>query len=140
MSDLKKAERPEVVYGSTWGIPTGCGTLYVIVNRIDGQIFEVFITGGKSGGCMTSQAELVGKLVSAQARYGIPIDEAFALKFKGMSCHNKLEKGKAQSCADAMAIAITNDIALYKASQPIQINLVDDKEVPHEDNTDNTRD
>ena len=77
---------------------------------------------------MTSQAELVGKLVSAQARYGIPIDEAFALKFKGMSCHNKLEKGKAQSCADAMAIAIKKDIALYKESQPEQLNIDSDQE------------
>lgn len=128
MSELKKADRPEVVDGSTWGIPTGCGTLYVIVNRVEGQIFEVFITGGKAGGCMTSQAEIVGKLVSQQARFGIPIDEEFVLKFKGTSCHNKLAEGEAQSCADAMAIAIEKDIEKYKESQPQQLKIDNDEE------------
>ena len=70
---------------------------------------------------------------------GIPIDEAFALKFKGMSCHNKLEKGKAQSCADAMAIAIQKDIALYEESQPEQLNIDNGQEDKDEDHTDNSR-
>lgn len=139
MSDLKKAERPEVVHGSTWCIPTGCGKLYVVVNRLEGRIFEVFLKGGKAGGCMTAQTEAIGKFISEQARYGLPIDDDFVKKFKGTSCQEKPKEGKAQSCADAMARVIEKDIALYKESQPIQIKLVDEKEKAYEDNTDDTR-
>ena len=118
---LIKAERPEVLEGLTWGIPTGCGILYVIINRLNGEIFEVFLKGGKSGGCMTSQ--MVGKLVTVHARFGIPINDEFVLKFKGTSCHNKLQKGEAQSCADAMAIAIEKDIEYFKAMEPEQLKI-----------------
>ena len=123
MPELKKAERPEVVDGSTWCIRTGCGKMYVIVNRVEGKIFEVFLKGGKAGGCMTSQTEVVGKLVTEHARFGIPIDDSFVSKFKGTSCHNMLEKGEAQSCTDAMAIAIEKDIKKYKSEQPEQLPI-----------------
>ena len=123
MNELKKADRPEVVDGRTWRIMTGCGKLYVIVNRLDGEIFEVFLKGGKAGGCLTAQSETIGKLVSNMARYGIPIDGDFVIKFLGTSCHQNLGEGKAKSCADALASVIEKDIKRYKAEQPEQLEI-----------------
>jgi len=126
-AELKKADRPAVVDGSTWCIRTGCGSMFVIINRLDGRIFEVFLKGGKAGGCMTAQTEAMGKLISDQARYGIPIDDEFVIKFKGTTCQEKLEEGLAQSCADAIANAIEMDIKRHKASQPEQLKIDGDK-------------
>ena len=116
----KKADRPDVIEGRTYCIPTGCGKVYVIINRLEGQIFEVFLKGGKAGGCMTAQTETIGRLISDRARYGIEINDKFVKSFKGTSCHQALEKGHAQSCTDVVARAIELDIALHVESEPKQ--------------------
>jgi ribonucleoside-diphosphate reductase alpha chain len=73
MSTVK--ERPETLVGKTYRVKTGLGKLYVTINEIDGEPFEVFATIGKSGGSITAKAEVTGRLVSLALRHGVPLKE-----------------------------------------------------------------
>ncbi len=100
--------RPDVVFGSTQRINTGCGSIYVTVNHDEtGKPFELFTQIGKAGGCAASQTESIGRLVSLALRAGIDINEIRA-QLMGISCHQPAwEKGmRISSCADAISKAI----------------------------------
>lgn len=73
MSTVK--ERPETLVGKTYKMKTGLGKLYVTINELDGEPFEVFATIGKSGGSITAKAEVTGRLVSLALRHGVPLKE-----------------------------------------------------------------
>ena len=63
--------RPDVVFGSTQRINTGCGSIYVTVNHDEsGKPFELFTQIGKAGGCAASQTESIGRLASLALRPG----------------------------------------------------------------------
>lgn len=101
-------KRPDVIRGSTRLIKTGCGNIYVTINEDEnGQLFELFTSMGKAGGCAASQAEAIGRLVSLAFRSNI--DPAEVVKqLKGISCHQPVwsNGGKILSCSDAIAKAI----------------------------------
>jgi ribonucleoside-diphosphate reductase alpha chain len=101
-------KRPEVVTGATYRMNTGCGNLYVTINKDDTDtIFEVFTQMGKAGGCAASQAEAIGRLVSIALRSDVDPQE-IVTQLKGIRCHSPawIEGGKVLSCADALAQAI----------------------------------
>lgn len=107
-SPVAPRPRPAVVTGSTRAMRTGCGKLYVTINRDEGGPFELFATMGKAGGCAASQAEAIARLVSLAFRCGIPADEVMR-QLRGIRCHQPAwEPGGRQivSCADAVAKAI----------------------------------
>lgn len=100
--------RPAVVTGSTRAMRTGCGKLYVTINRDERGPFELFATMGKAGGCAASQTEAIARLVSLAFRCGIPPEEVMR-QLRGIRCHQPAwEAGGRQivSCADAVAKAI----------------------------------
>jgi ribonucleoside-diphosphate reductase alpha chain len=101
--------RPGVVHGSTSKVSTGCGPLYVTINEDEnGQLFEIFTNMGKAGGCASSQAEAISRLISLALRSGIKTQE-IVKQLKGISCPMITwgEGGeKILSCADALAKAI----------------------------------
>ncbi|MFW2331817.1 MAG: vitamin B12-dependent ribonucleotide reductase [Nitrospinota bacterium] len=100
--------RPEVVFGSTHKINTGCGAMYVTINCDEnGAPFELFTHIGKAGGCAASQTESIGRLVSMGLRSGIDVKD-IQKQLLGISCHlPSWDKGvKITSCADAIAKAI----------------------------------
>lgn len=101
----KKADRPEVVDGSTVKAMTGCGSLYFTLNKHEDKPFEVFIRMGKAGGCAASQCEAIGRLVSMALRFGIGTME-IVKQLKGISCHQVNEEGHPKSCADTIARVI----------------------------------
>ena len=114
---VKPKERPEVLYGATYRIITGCGNLYITVNVDEGgRIFEVFTQMGKAGGCAASQSEAIGRLVSISLRAGVDT-EVLVDQLKGIRCHNpRLTEGrKVLSCSDAVAQAL--DIALRQSEE-----------------------
>lgn len=87
---------------------TGCGNLYVTINEDEsGKPFEVFTNIGKAGGCASSQAEAIGRLISLALRSNIDSEE-IVKQLKGISCHQHSwsEGGKILSCSDAIAKAI----------------------------------
>lgn len=101
-------KRPETIKGETRYMKTGCGTIYVTVNEDEaGQIFELFTSMGKAGGCASSQAEAIGRLVSLALRSNIEPEAVFS-QLKGITCHNQTwsSGGKITSCSDAIAKAL----------------------------------
>jgi ribonucleoside-diphosphate reductase alpha chain len=98
--------------GSTHRINTGCGNLYVTINKDDdGNVFEVFTQIGKAGGCAASQSEAIGRLVSLSIRADVAVTSIIE-QLKGIRCHNPvlLGTGEVLSCADAVAKALEDNI------------------------------
>jgi ribonucleoside-diphosphate reductase alpha chain len=105
---LIKRDRPRRLSGSTYQMTTGCGPMYVTINEDDDhQVFELFNTVGKAGGCAASQCEAIGRLVSLAWRSGMP-PEPVVKQLIGISCHKPAGFGnnRVVSCADAIAQAI----------------------------------
>lgn len=108
----KPRKRPEVLHGVTRLMKTGCGNLYVTINKDEkNKPFEVFTNIGKAGGCAASQAEAIGRLISLALRSGIEPEE-IVKQLKGISCHVPVwsGNGKITSCSDAIAKAIEAEI------------------------------
>lgn len=101
-------KRPSLIKGATRFMKTGCGNLYVTINEDEnGKPFEVFTNIGKAGGCVSSQAEAIGRLISLALRSNVRPDEIIT-QLKGISCHQPLwdEGGRVLSCSDAIAKAL----------------------------------
>ncbi len=111
-------KRPEVIKGTTRLMKTGCGNLYVTINEDEkGNLFEIFTQMGKAGGCASSQAEAIGRLVSLAFRGNIePIE--IEKQLRGISCHSPAwaAGGKIASCSDAISKAIERYIEVGNKS------------------------
>ncbi|NMB74142.1 MAG: vitamin B12-dependent ribonucleotide reductase [Myxococcales bacterium] len=112
---LTPRERPEVVRGCTQKMTTGCGNLYVTVNEDDRGIFELFTAMGKAGGCASSQAEAISRLVSLALRAGVD-PEAIIKQLSGVRCPSPAWKDGEMilSCADAIARALKRYVSLIR--------------------------
>ncbi|MDR1523345.1 MAG: vitamin B12-dependent ribonucleotide reductase [Endomicrobium sp.] len=99
--------RPNRTVGFTFLMHTGCGKMYVTVNEDDNGVCEVFTQLGKSGGCTSSQAEAISRLISLALRSGID-QQAIIKQIKGIRCPSPTlaEGGAILSCADAVAKAL----------------------------------
>jgi len=133
---LEPRPRPEVIEGTTRKMPTGCGTLYVTLNVDEhGHPFEAFTNMGKAGGCASSQAEAISRLISLGLRAGIKSEE-IVKQLKGIRCPMMAwYKGdKILSCADAIAKAIenlpgykTNGSKPREVKQPMSARIEEEK-------------
>jgi ribonucleoside-diphosphate reductase alpha chain len=117
-------KRPTIVHGTTKRIQTGCGKLYITLNRDDdGHPIEVFIRLGKAGGCASSQTESLGRLISIMLKHSIGIEEVVK-QLSGIGCHQPMfigEGKKTLSCADAVAQALVKILGL----DPVPEKIVD---------------
>ena len=101
----KPRKRGEVTSGVTKKMKTGCGNIYITINKDEeGRPFEVFTQIGKGGGCASSQCEAMGRMVSLALRSGIEAQEIIN-QTRGIACHLPVGLGaaKVSSCSDAMA-------------------------------------
>jgi len=73
--------------GDSAKVETGCGALYVTLNDLENNPFELFLTMGKSGGCASCMCESIGRMVSATLRGGLGLDVA-KRQLTGISCHS----------------------------------------------------
>ena len=99
--------RPTVTRGATIRMLTGCGKLYVTINEDEQGLIEVFVNAGKSGGCVASQNEAIGRLISLGLRSGIDA-QAIIKEMRGIKCPQPAwQDGELiQSCSDAIGRAI----------------------------------
>jgi len=108
-------KRPTIVHGTTKRIQTGCGKLYVTLNRDDdGHPIEVFVRLGKAGGCASSQTESLGRLISVILKHSIGLEEVVK-QLSGIGCHQPAFVGegkKTLSCADAVSQALVKMIGM----------------------------
>lgn len=113
MSDMVIPEkRPKVTVGKTHKSSTGCGNLYVTVNRLpDARIFEVFSTLGKTGNCAASQTEGICRLASLALRSCVD-PASIAKQLTGIRCGSPgLDEGQpVLSCCDAIAKVLQKEI------------------------------
>lgn len=112
---LKPRPRPNITYGATIKMKTGCGNLYVTINEDENGICEVFSTLGKAGGCAASQTEAISRLISLALRSGVA-PEPIIEQLKGIRCPNPIWQNgeKILSCADAIAKAIEIYLSMGK--------------------------
>jgi ribonucleoside-diphosphate reductase alpha chain len=103
---LRKRIRPDEVEGSTKKVRTGCGSLYVTLNHDAGDIFEVFLDTGSTGGCVAF-TEGTARLISLALRYGISAQE-ISSQLSSVRCDNfrhqtgKDKSLKGKSCPDVV--------------------------------------
>lgn len=95
--------RPRKLAGFTYEMPCACGRLYVTCNEKDGQLFEIFVRLGKSGGCASAVNEGAARLASNSLRSGTD-PETIVKSLAGISCH--LATPTVPSCLDAISRAI----------------------------------
>lgn len=97
-------KRPDIVQGFTQKVQTGLGAMYLTVNEVDGQPFEVFATIGRSGRSITAKAEAIGRLVSLALRSGVAVRDVVA-QIKGIGGEHPVFRGKGLllSIPDAIA-------------------------------------
>jgi len=113
------AERPTILSGKTYKLRTGCGNLYITVNRggaglsempnpLCGPILEVFATIGKTGGCTASFLQALTRMISLALRANVKVEKVIKM-LEGIGCpqpfygNPDLIQHQFLSCSDAVA-------------------------------------
>ncbi|MCK9594274.1 MAG: vitamin B12-dependent ribonucleotide reductase [Candidatus Omnitrophica bacterium] len=129
--------RPEVIFGTTTKVSTGCGNLYVTINiDEEGKPFELFTQMGKAGGCAGSQLEALGRMVSLGFRAGVEV-KSIMEQLRNIRCPSpSWEKGqRIFSCADAIARVIEKRLVSTQAHKSaLETAPIAMKHSHHDDN------
>jgi ribonucleoside-diphosphate reductase alpha chain len=106
---------------------TGCGHLYVTVNKLDGKVIEIFASLGKCGGCSKGFLESLTKSITVGLRSGVDLKRYYKI-LSGVQCNNSTysEGVKISSCSDAIALIIKEYIDEETAQ--LSMSIENDKE------------
>lgn len=127
--------RPRKTTGSTIKAKTGCGSLFITLNKDEEDLFEVFANLGKAGGC-PSQSEATARILSVALRSGVE-PEILIEQLKGIRCLSTVTRRKINkdidvlSCPDAIARAIEESMGQsYKPVKTPTFNKCPDCSYP----------
>jgi ribonucleoside-diphosphate reductase alpha chain len=116
-------EMPTHIPGDTFRYETGCGKIYLTLNRDEnGEPIETFINTGSEGGCVV-MTESVSRLVSLGLRSGIEINEIIEQLKSTNTCPSFMyKKGngedlKGRSCPDLVGRILSEASKHYQDSQ-----------------------
>jgi len=106
-----KKSRPKVLEGKTVRVATGCGNLYVTVNRDGGEVFEVFAALGKAGTCAKVQSEALTRVITLALKFGVPMEEIVE-EIENLICPSPVWEGgkRILSCPDAIAKVLRSEL------------------------------
>ena len=107
VEEVEPRERMKVTAGLTYKEKLGdeCGSLYITLNSDTLGFCEVFVVKGKSGGCINSLLESVGRLISLALASGVPPRHVIN-QLEGIRCPHASPApngGSLLSCPDAIA-------------------------------------
>jgi ribonucleoside-diphosphate reductase alpha chain len=112
----KPRYRPDITQGITERLRVGCGTnLFITMNEeAEEGLTEVFLSLGKSGGCVASHIEALGRMISLALRSRIEPEE-IVLQLKSIRCPSPTfgADGPILSCADGVAKSVERFLAEY---------------------------
>ncbi len=108
-------DRPRMMEGRTLKLKLPQGGLYLTANLVNGELKEVFVTLGKSGGDEKADAEALGRLISLYLQHGGDIKSAIST-LKGI-------KGKYVSWDEGTQLLSIPD-AVAKALELLTLNHV----------------
>jgi ribonucleoside-diphosphate reductase alpha chain len=108
-------ERPRLMEGKTLKLKLPQGGLYLTANIVDGELKEVFVTLGKSGGDEKADAEALGRLISLYLQHGGDIKSVIST-LKGI-------KGRYVSWDEGTQLLSIPD-AIAKALEMLTLNHV----------------
>ena len=137
----KPRYRPDVTRGVTERVRVGCGTnLFITINEDEEGLAELFLSLGKSGGCVASHIESMGRLISLALRSRIEPDEII-LQLKSIRCPSPTfgSEGPILSCADAVAKSVERFIDRYSNNYnqngSVEVSKIDSNDSNSESNT-----
>ncbi len=117
-------KRPDIVQGFTQKVQTGLGAMYLTVNEVGGEPFEVFATIGKSGRSITAKAEAIGRLVSLALRSGVHVRDVVA-QIKGIGGEHPVFRGKGLLLSIPDAIAWVLEKRYLKDEHIGEVNVLE---------------
>lgn len=132
----RKIKRPEEVPGVTKKIRTGCGSMFVTTNEYNGEIYEVFLRAGDTGGC-AAFTDATGRLISIALRYGVPIREIIR-QLNSVRCDNfRHQTGKdptlqGKSCPDAVGRVMATMLEKIGKKQNDTTSVCVESEIPEQ--------
>jgi len=115
--DKSEAPRPRRVEGVTERIETPVGTLFVTINRAEGNLYEVFLNIGKAGADVTADAEGYGRLLSMIFKAGMP-PQSVINQLRGIGGSGSIGFGKKR--VRSLPDAIARVLELYLEETPTE--------------------
>ena len=111
MNGYQPRKRQKILLGATHKLTTGCGNIYVTINRDEEGTFEIFAHLGKSGQCGAAQLEALCRSITAGLRAGVD-PGVFVKQFTGIKCPSPMltQGERIESCADAIGKAIREEM------------------------------
>jgi ribonucleoside-diphosphate reductase alpha chain len=126
-------QRPTITQGITERIRVGCGTnLFITINEDEEGLTELFLSLGKSGGCVASHIEAMGRLISLALRSRIDPEEII-IQLKAIRCPSPTfsSEGPVLSCADAVAKSVARFLERYSRNGNGNKVEMEDKQTVH---------
>lgn len=127
----EKSNRPNVLEGKTSKHRSGCGSLFITVNELNEEPFELFVHHS-SGGCQ-SNMEAIGRLITLALKSGINVGELIAQLDK-IKCVTAAQSSKSEgnSCAQIIGMRLlkfSEELAIKYDQRPYHIEKgsTDDK-------------